>query len=74
MMDWRERISVNPEVLIGKPVIKGTRIAVEFILNLLANDWTGEQILLNYPHLTNDDIRAALQYAAECVKQEHARG
>ena len=70
-MDWRERISVNPEVLVGKPVIKGTRIAVEFIVDLLANDWSREQILENYPHLTREDIQAALHYAAESLKQEH---
>jgi len=47
--DWRERITVDPEVLSGKPIIKGTRIAVEFILELLANSWTVEDILKNYP-------------------------
>jgi len=59
------------KVLVGKPVIKGTRIAVEFLLDLLANGWTHEQILKNYPHLTEEDIQAALHYAAEAVKQEH---
>jgi uncharacterized protein (DUF433 family) len=48
-MDWQERIVVNPEVLVGKPVIKGTRIAVEFLMELLANGWTHEQILHSYP-------------------------
>ena len=55
----------------GKPVIKGTRIAVEFLMELMANGWTHEQILANYPHLTEDDIQAALHYATETVKQEH---
>jgi len=49
--DWRERITVDPKVLSGKPVIKGTRIAVEFILELLAKSWTVEDILKNYPQL-----------------------
>jgi uncharacterized protein (DUF433 family) len=70
-MDWQDRIIVNPKVLVGKPVIKGTRISVEFLIELLANGWTHEQILKNYPHLTEEDIQAALHYAAEVVKQEH---
>ncbi len=70
-MDWQDRISVDPKVLVGKPVIKGTRIAVEFLMELMANGWTHEQILTNYPHLTEDDIQASLHYAAEALKQEH---
>ena len=49
--DWRSRIAVDPKVLAGKLVLKGTRIAVEFILELLANGWTIEDILKNYPQL-----------------------
>jgi uncharacterized protein (DUF433 family) len=59
--DWRERITVDPKVLSGKPVIKGTRIAVEFILELLANSWTVEDILKNYPQLKREDVAAALK-------------
>jgi len=70
-MDWQNRITVDPKVLVGKPVIKGTRISVEFLIELLANGWTYEQIIKNYPHLTVEDIQAALHYAAEAVKQEH---
>jgi uncharacterized protein (DUF433 family) len=70
-MDWHDRIGVDPNVLVGKPVIKGTRIAVEFLMELLANGWSHEQILRNYPHLVEDDIHAALHYAAAAVKQEH---
>ncbi len=70
-MDWQDRISLDPKVLVGKPVIKGTRISVEFLMELLANGWTHEQILKNYPHLVAEDILAALHYAAETVKQEH---
>ena len=69
-MDWKERISINPKVLVGKPVIKGTRIAVEFLVELLAEGWTHAQILQNYPHLTEADIQAALHYASEMMKQE----
>jgi uncharacterized protein (DUF433 family) len=70
--DWRERITVDPKVLSGKPIIKGTRIAVEFVLELLANSWTVEDILTNYPQLKREDVAAALKYAAEILKEEKA--
>jgi uncharacterized protein (DUF433 family) len=70
--DWRERITVDPKVLLGKPIIKGTRIAVEFILELLANSWSVEDILKNYPQLKREDVAAALKYAAEILKEEKA--
>jgi uncharacterized protein (DUF433 family) len=69
-MDWRERIIADPKVLVGKPVIKGTRISVEFVIDLLARGWTAEQILKEYDHLTTGDIRACLAYAAELVQEE----
>ncbi len=69
-MTWQDRIIVDPAVLVGKPVIKGTRIAVEFLVELLAEKWTHEQILNNYPQLTEEDIQAALHYAAEALKRE----
>ena len=64
-MDWRDRVVCNPEILVGKPTIKGTRISVELILGWLANGWTFEQVLESYPHITRDDIQAALAFAAE---------
>ncbi len=67
---WQERIVTDPKVLVGKPVIKGTRLAVEFILELLAERWSHEQILKSYPQLNEEDIWAVLQYAAETIKQE----
>jgi uncharacterized protein (DUF433 family) len=70
--DWRERITVDPKVLSGKPIMKGSRIAVEFILELLANSWTVEDILKNYPQLKREDVAAALKYAAEILKEEKA--
>ena len=69
-VDWQDRIVVDPKVLVGKPVIKGTRIAVEFLMELLAEGWTHEQILANYPQLKPDDIRAAHAYAAEVVRDQ----
>lgn len=62
-MDWRSRITLDPEILAGKPVIKGTRISVELILELLANGWTDQEILENYPQLEKEDIQSALRYA-----------
>ena len=70
--DWQERIVADPKVLVGKPVIRGTRLSVEFILDLLANDWTIEQIQNEYPQLEREDIMAVLKYTAEMVKEEKA--
>ena len=69
-MDWKEHIIVDSDILIGKPIIRGTRISVEFILELLANGWQEPDILSNYPSLKLDDIRAALQYATNILKEE----
>jgi uncharacterized protein (DUF433 family) len=66
--DWRSRITIDPKVLAGKPVVRGTRISVEFILDMLANSWTIEEILENYPQLKKEDVIAALKYAAEVLK------
>ena len=69
-MDWRERIVVDPNILVGKPIIKGTRISVEFVIDLLARGWTVEQILKEYDHLALEDIQACLSYAGELVREE----
>ena len=63
-MPWPERIIVDPEVLAGKPLIRGTRLAVEFILELLAAGQSEGEILSNYPGLTREDILACLAYAS----------
>jgi uncharacterized protein (DUF433 family) len=60
----------GPESLVGKPVIKGTRIAVEFVVDLLGRGWTTEQILREYDHLSPKDIQACLAYASEVLKSE----
>lgn len=65
-----ERITANPRILGGKPIIQGTRISVEFILDLLASDVSDEEILEDYPHLTKEDIQACLRYAARSCKNE----
>ena len=61
--DWRERISVDRAVLAGKPVVRGTRLAVEFILDLVAEGWSFDEVIANYPGLTVEDIRACVAYA-----------
>jgi uncharacterized protein (DUF433 family) len=68
--EWRNRITFDQNILAGKPIIKGTRLAVEFILELLANGWTLEKILKNYPKLKKEDITAVLKYATEIMKEE----
>jgi len=64
------RITHNPEILGGKPIIKGTRISVEFVLELLASGMSVDEILEEYPRLTRGDILAVLEYAAKTVKRE----
>jgi uncharacterized protein (DUF433 family) len=70
-MEWRDRITSDPAVLVGKPVIKGTRISVELILGWLANGWTYEQLLEAYPHITHEDILASLAFSEEMLRDEH---
>lgn len=67
-MDTDEpRIVADPRVLVGKPVIRGTRISVELILDLMANGWTEAEILDNYPHIARADIQACLAFARDLV-------
>ncbi len=68
-MNWQERIVVEPDILMGKPIIKGTRLAVEFIIDLLAQGWSTEDIIENYL-ITIEDIRACLSYASDALKTE----
>jgi len=63
-MQWSDRITVDPEILSGKPVIRGTRLAVELILELLAAGQSQGEIISNYPGLVNEDILACLAYAS----------
>ena len=69
-MSWQERISVDSNILVGKPVVKGTRLAVEFIIELLAQGWSQADILENYPGLTPEDIQACLKYASAVLSAE----
>ena len=69
-MDWRERIAVDPLVLVGKATVKGTRLSVQFVVDLLALGWSEQDVLSSYPTLTTDDIRACLAYASAMLSAE----
>lgn len=69
-MDWRDRITSDPDILLGKPAVKGTRISVELVLGWLAQGWTHEMVLESYPHLAREDILACLAFAAEMLRDE----
>jgi uncharacterized protein (DUF433 family) len=69
-MDWQERIELNPAVLAGKPVVRGTRLAVEFVVELLADGSSEDEILSEYPQLTREDIQACLAYATDRLRSE----
>ncbi|HLH60371.1 MAG TPA: DUF433 domain-containing protein [Ktedonobacteraceae bacterium] len=70
MPDYRQFIASNPNILFGKPAIKGTRIAVEQILDELAGGTSIEELLEEYPRLTRDAIYAALAFAADTLRME----
>ena len=69
-IDWRKFIHSDQEVLLGKPVVRGTRLSVEFILGLFSEGWTEQQILENYPTLTNECLLAVFAFATECMREE----
>ena len=69
MSQLLERISINPNVCFGKPCIRGTRIWVSLILDYLASGMTIEEIIEEYPHLTHEDILAAIAYGAEAARE-----
>ena len=69
-MNWRERITIDPLVCHGKACIKGTRVMVSVILDNLAEGLSEQDILISYPSLTLEDIRAAISYAAELSREK----
>ena len=69
-MNWKEHIVANPDVLVGKPIIKGTRISVELLLDRFAAGWSYDDILEAYPQLTREQVQAAIAFAAELFKEE----
>jgi uncharacterized protein (DUF433 family) len=69
-MQWQQHIVSDSEVLLGKPIIKGTRISVELILELFSSGWTEKQILESYPSVTAESLRAVFAYLKDCIQQE----
>lgn len=69
-MAWRERIEIDPARLGGRPVVKGSRIPVEMVVEMLAEGWLEERILAEYPTLAVEDVRACLRYAAAVIREE----
>jgi uncharacterized protein (DUF433 family) len=69
-MNWQDRIVLDPAILTGKPTIKGTRIAVEFVVDLLARGWKTEDILREYDHLKPEDVQPCLAYASDLLQSE----
>lgn len=69
-VNWRDYIHSDPQVLTGKPVVKGTRLAVDFILGLFAAGWTDQQVLESYPTLTPRALQAIFAFAVECMREE----
>lgn len=69
-MDWREHIETDPQVMGGKPVLKGTRITVEILLEWLAAGWSEEQLFANYPRLTPEGLKAVFAFSRELVSEQ----
>ncbi len=69
-MNYQERITANPKVMLGKPVIKNTRITVELILRKIAGGFSFDEIVEMYPHITREDILACVSYAASVIESE----
>ncbi len=68
--DGQERIVLDPHILAGKAVVRGTRLSVEFLIDLLAEGWPEDEILRNYPGLTTEDLRACFRYASTVLHAE----
>lgn len=69
-MEWKQYIAADPAILTGKPVIVGTRLSVEFILELIAEGWSEAEILRNYPGVTHEQILACVAYAKDRLSEE----
>lgn len=69
-MNWRDHIVSDPEILVGKPVVKGTRLSVDLMLDRLADGWTVEDLFKSYPRLTPAALQAVFAFAAEVLKDE----
>jgi uncharacterized protein (DUF433 family) len=70
MTDWKDRITVDPNVLVGKPIIRGKRHSGELLMDRLADGWTIEDITASYPRVTRDDVLAAIAFVTEVFREE----
>jgi uncharacterized protein (DUF433 family) len=69
-MNWRDHIVSDKEILLGKPTIKGTRISIELILDLLSTGWSEKMVLESYPQLTEEKLKSVFAYLKECMENE----
>ncbi|MCU7921027.1 MAG: DUF433 domain-containing protein [Candidatus Thiodiazotropha sp. (ex Epidulcina cf. delphinae)] len=69
-MNWHEYIHTDPDVLAGKPIVKGIRLSVDFLLGLMAEGWTEQRILEDYPQLSNEAFQAVFAFSAEVIREE----
>jgi len=70
-MQWKDYIHSDPKIFAGKPVVKGTRLSVVFILRLFSNGWMEQQVFENYPQLTREMLRTVFAYVQECMEDEN---
>jgi len=70
MTDWKGRITVDPNIMVGKPIIRGTRISVDLLMDRLADGWTIEDITASYPRVSRDDVLAAIAFVTEVFREE----
>lgn len=73
-MNWQQYITSNPDVLLGKPTTVGTRLSVEFLIGRLADGWTEQSLLDNYPTLTKEGLQATFAYIQDCLKDNMLYG
>jgi uncharacterized protein (DUF433 family) len=73
-MNWNAYITSDPTILLGEPTIKGTRLSVEFLMGRLADGWTEQMLLDNYPTLTAESLRAVFAYIQDCLKDSMMYG
>lgn len=69
-MNWRDYITSDPEILVGKPLVKGTRLSVDMVLDRLADGWTAADLFKSYPRLTPEGLQAVFAFAAEVLRDE----
>lgn len=69
-MTASDRITIDPAILVGKPIIRGTRLSVEFVVGLLGDGWSEADVIRHYPNITHEDIAACLRYAGEILRAE----